>query len=275
VPFDLQYKLESASIYFQGGVRKSIIIFLGILLILLMPFYFFGQIMAGFWSNNSKNSQAIFYKEIFEPKNVLVSNYQIDRSVSVPLVNSETVLYTTINNTKNQTIGYFPFVYRLQVLDANKKIVYENVESTYLLPGEVKYIIANPKNDKGYDLVITKDPKTQPVLYNPQADNLAKSVMVQTRNPIVKNNPENDQLEMTALIKNNGLVEIRSLDILYIARDARDRVVGIGEKQIMNLRSSEEREISVIYPKPKYRKATRLEVRAFVNYLDKENIIVN
>lgn len=272
---DLQYKLESASIYFQGGVRRWIIIFLGILLVLLMPFYFAGQALATFWSSSDWNSESIFYKEIFEPKTVPISDYRIDRSVSVPLGNNETVLYTTINNSKNQTIGYFPFVYRLQVLDATKKIVYESVETSYLLPGEVKYVIANPKNDQGYDLVVTTDPRTQPVLFNPQADNLAKNVQVETRNPVVNNNTDSDQLEVTALVKNKGLVEIRNLDILYIIRDARDRVVGIGEKQILNLRSGEERPISAMYPKPKYRTATRLEIRASVNYLDKENILIN
>lgn len=267
--------LETASIYFQGGVRRGIIIFLGIGLLFLAPVYFFGQLGSTVWSNLDVNPFRVENKQIVNPKVLLESDFTIDRSQLVPLINNETVLYTTINNKANSLIGYWPFVYRMQVLDNKGAIVEENIEKSYLLPGEVGYIVANPGNDLGTKLVVSPEPGTKAILYNPFNINLKDRINTQTiqiRNNTVTAIENSDQLEIRATLKNTDLIEIKGLDILYIIRDSRDKVVGIGKYKIDYLPPGTEKEFYLKYPKPRFRTATRLEVRPFVNYLDKNSV---
>lgn len=276
MPFleNLSQNVETASLYFQGGVRRGIIIFLGICLLFLEPVYFLGQLGATVWANSDFNPNKITSKQIVNQKLISETDFSIDRSQLVPLVGDETVLYTTINNRSNTLIGYWPFVYRMQVLDNKGTIVEEKIETSYLLPGEVGYVIANPGNDLGTRLVISPEPETVPILFNPFGVSLRDRINVQVRNNSVTEIPNSDQLQITAILKNVDLVEIRALDILYIIRDSRDRVVGIGKYKIDYLAPGAEREFSLKYPKPKFRRAVRLDIRTFVNYLDKNSVFL-
>lgn len=271
---NLSRNVETASIYFQGGVRRSILVFLGIGLILLAPSYFLGQLVSTAWSNSDLNPSKIENKQIVNQKLILENNFSIDRSQLVPLINEETVLYTTINNRSNSVIGYWPFVYRLQVLDNKGTIIQEKIESSYLLPGEVSYIIANPGNNQGTRLVVSPEPESNPVLFNPFGSTLKDRVNIQVRNNSVTEKPNTDLLEIRAILKNVDLVEIKALNILYIIRDSRDRVVGIGKYKIDYLAPGTEKEFFLTYPKPKFRRANRLDIRTFVNYLDKNSVVL-
>jgi hypothetical protein len=269
---NISQNVETASIYFQGGVRRGIIIFLAICILFLVPVYFFGQLGATVWANLDLNPAKIQNKSIVSKKLISENSFSIDRSQLVPLVNDETVLYTTINNRSNSLIGYWPFVYRMQVLDNKGAIVEEKIERSYLLPGEVSYVVANPGNNLGTRLVVSPEPETTPVLFNPFSISLRDRVNIQVRNNSVVEKENSDLLEIRAILKNVDLVEIKSLDILYIIRDSRDRVVGIGKYQIDYLAPGAEREFYLTYPKPKFRRAVRLDIRTFVNYLDKNSV---
>ncbi len=265
--------LESFMLNFQNGVRRSVLIFAGIIIFLLIPVYFVAQGISAFWSVSEFNPNTIVYENIVNPKTTTIYNYRVDRSQNVPLINGETVLYTTINNNINQNVGYFPYHYRIQVLDSERSIVFENNYKSYILPGKVKYLIINPANDKGLTLNIIEEPKTQVVLFNKLANDFDEiSESIEVRNPQLKESSENkNQLEISGIIKNKSLVEIKEVDVLYIIRGTRDKVVGIGEQKISNLKPGEERLFFSFYPKPKYRRATKLDLRATVNYLDSSN----
>jgi hypothetical protein len=269
----LQYNLETASIHFQGGVRRGVFIFLGICLALLIPFYFLGQGMAGAWTTLSFSPGKIDYFDMKNPKTTKVYNYRVDRSQQVPLV-GETVLYTTINNQANANIGYNPLTYTIQVLDIKGEIIYSQRQQDFLLPGEVGYIIANPGREGGYELKIIEEPQTKPILFNPLANNFSDILnYIDIRNPKIEEMDE-ENLELTAILKNNSLVEIRKLEILYLVRGNRDRVIGIGKRVVENFLPGEERFFLAKYPKAKYRRARNLDVRVRVNYLDQENFII-
>jgi len=271
---NLQYSLETASIHFQGGVRRSVFIFLGFCLILLIPLYFIGQGVAGFWASSDLNPVSISYQNMQNPKTTNIYNYRVDRSQQVPL-RDETVLYTTINNQNNTEIGYNPLTYTVQVLDIDGEIIFSERQQDFLLPGEIKYVIANPGREDGYEIRLIEEPQTNPVLFNSFASNFNNILdSIDVRNPTVTEMDE-DNLELKAVLKNNSLIEIRELEVLYIIRGNRDRVIGIGQRTINNLESNEERDFLARYPKAKYRRARNLDIRVRVNYLEEENFIIN
>jgi hypothetical protein len=273
----LTNRVETASLYFQGGVRRSVLIFAGICILLVAPLYFFGQLAAQVWF------QAPFNPAGFNPKNSLIqtkvvanNDYIIERTQFVPLIGGRTILYTTINNRQNQQVGYLPFIYRVQILNSEGSILSNEIKQSYLLPGEVKYIIQEVQDsdeETATELRVSTEPKTQGILYNPAEDNLAERINIEVRNPTISEY-NGDNLRLEALVKNDDLVKIRNLDLLYIIRDDRDRVVGIGEFRLEDVNPQEEREFSLVYPKPRFRTATRLEVRAFVNYLNQDNVVL-
>jgi hypothetical protein len=271
---NLQYTLENLSMKFHGGVRRTVLIFIGICLIILIPFYFLGQATATFWLNNKANQAKIEYRNLQNPKSTNIYNYQINRSQQVPLIGNETVLYTTINNQDNPNIGYNPLAYTVQVLDMEGKIIFSQRQQSYLLPGEVMYVVASPETPNGYEIKLIKEPQTNPILFNPFANNFANILEeIEIRNPLV-NELDDNNLELSGIIKNNSLIEIRELEVLYIIRGNRDRVIGIGQRIITNLLPGEERQFFATYPKSKYRTPRSLDLRVRVNYLDDTNFIV-
>jgi hypothetical protein len=271
----LSRQIETASLYFQGGVRRSVIIFAGICIVLMAPAFFLGQSLSAIWSTLPANPDHIQNKNIYIQKILSENDYSIDRSQLVPLSTGGTVLYTTINNRQNQDYGYYPFVYRVQVLDIQNSIIYEKIEQSYLLPGDIKYVVVAPGDDRGVSLRVSTEPDTRTLLYNPQAINLSKRINVEVRNPTVTDGDGEASLVLRALIKNNDIVRLKVVDLMYLIRDNRDRVVGVGQYKLENLQPGEEREFYLTYPKPRYRRATRLDIRTFVNYLDDNNIVLS
>lgn len=270
---NLQYSLETASIHFQGGVRRPLFIMMGVCFVLLIPFYLLGQVVAGFWANSEYNLDRIFYENMQNPKTTKIYNYTVGRTQRVPL-RGETVLYTTINNLNNPEIGYNPLAYTIQVLDINGEIIFSERQEGFLLPNEVKYVITNPKKEEAFELRLIEEPQTNPILSNPNANNFSNILNdIDIRNQTVREIDENN-LEVRAIIKNNSLIEIRKLEILYIIRGNRDRVIGIGQRTVENLLPEEEREFLARYPKARYRRARSADIRVRVNYLDVENFVI-
>jgi hypothetical protein len=62
------------------------------------------------------------------------------------------------------------------------------------------------------------------------------------------------------------------VDILYIIRDTRESVVGIGEYSFQGFFPDTERDMQLEYPKPLDRTASSVEIRVMVNYLDSSGI---
>jgi hypothetical protein len=270
----LTNRIETASLYFQGGVRRSVLIFTGVCILLIAPLYFFGQLAAQVWFNAPFNPRGFVEKSsLFQQKTVSDNDYTIQRTQFVPLISDRTILYTTINNRGNNEVGYWPFIYRVQVLNVEGAILSDEIKQDYLLPGEVKYVMQEVDSDTATEIRVSTEPKTQGILYNDQEDNLAERINIEVRNPQIFDEG-GDNLRIEAIVKNDDFVKIRNLDLLYILRDDRDRVVGIGEFQLEDIQPEEEREFSLQYPKPRFRTATRLEIRPFVNYLDTNNIVL-
>ncbi len=132
--------------------------------------------------------------------------------------------------------------------------------------------MADPKNDRGSDLRVTTEPRTQAVNFNPESDTLSSRVNIDVRNPLVKETADGKALELTATLKNTDLVDLYNVDLLYIVRDNQDRVIGIGQLKVQNIFSGEEKNFFVTYPKPLFRRATKLEITPSVSYLDTNNI---
>jgi hypothetical protein len=265
---NLQYKTENFSLYFQGGVRRSLIIFAGICLVMLVPTYFLGQQISNLWSQVSINPNHFNSKNIVIPKNLDQQPLDIGTTQVVKLANGQNTLYLTVNNKANPQVGYFPFVYTLQILTANGQILSQKKYQNYLLPGDIKYVVADSADPTGVDMKLIVEPETQAISYNPNQVGISKSPNIVIKGQSVTNLPNSTDLQVDALFKNQDQVDVDSVDVLYIIRDARESVVGIGTYTFNGFLNGTEREMNLNYPQPADRSATQADVRWSVNYLD-------
>jgi hypothetical protein len=263
---NLQYRVENWSLYFQGGVRRSVLIFAGVCLAALAPAYFFGQFTSNILKTTWYND-----KNFVIPKSIQILDYEVSQTQIVPLINNQNELYVSVNNKTNQSTGYFPWIYTLKIYDPADQLVSAKTYSSYLLPNEIKYVVTRAEQNKGSRVELVQEPQTTAVQYNPLANSLLKNPNITIRSQNVRD-LDNKNLEIFALFKNNDQVRIETVDVLFIIRDTRQSVTGIGQYQFNGFVPGEEREIRLTYPKAKDREAKFLDIRWSVNYLDKNNI---
>lgn len=271
---NLQYKTENISLYFQGGVRRGVLIFLGISLILLAPFYFLGQLTSNIFDRLPINPNKSSDKNIVIPKTIVENPLEFGNTQVVPLVEDENSLYLTISNKTNLGIGFFPFVYTTQILSSEDTILSQQTTSSYLLPGDVKYIVANSLDKNGVKIKVIRQPQTQPVSYNPNQNLLLKEPKITRQSQNIEILKDGKSLAVKAVFKNEDQLLIKKVNILYIIRDGRESVVGIGEYSFANFAPNTEREVAIIYPMPRDRTPVSANVIASVNYLDKSNFVL-
>ena len=266
---NFETSISSLSIYFRGGIRKIILIIGAVALILIYPLYLLGSTSAGLyksvWFKGDKIAQAV---------NDQAKNYQIGETQTLPLANGQQDLYVSIDNKINQNIGLNPWVYDLQVLDANDVIIKQNTVRSYLLPGSTTYIVASNVDPKGVKLNIVRNPQTVELPYNPNANLILQEPKISVLSSSINSSDKSDELSIRAVLKNNDIVTLGTVDVLYIIRDTRQSVVGIGTYRFGGFGPNAVREVIVNYPKPKDREAKFVEVRWLTNYLNSDNISI-
>jgi hypothetical protein len=272
---ELQYRTENLSLYFQGGVRRSILIFTGICLVLLAPTYFLGQQISNLWSQAPFNPNVYNAKNIVTSKNLVEKELLIGETQVASLANGENTLYLTINNKVNPEIGFFPFVYTVQILSKDDTVVSQQKYRSYLLPGEIKYVVGRSADTTGQKLKIIREPETQAINYNPKQTGTLKQPNIVIKDQSVKNIPGTKNLQIRAVFKNQDQVYVDNIDVLYIIRDTRESVVGIGEYSFQGFLPNTERDVVLEYPQPADRLATQADIRWSVNYLNKSLIRLN
>jgi hypothetical protein len=258
---------------FRGGVHRWIFIYIVICLILIFPFYLLGQGASKLWYNTSYNSARFVNKEIIK-KDYLTKNDNIikfDEFGTSDLLGNQKLLYTFANNQTSRDFGYDPFVYKAQVLDGNGKILNELIEKTYILPGEASFISAYSEDPNATSLKIIQLPETNQIRYNPLANPLLRKVTLDVRDARIIDLDQSN-LTLKASLKNVENIKIKKIDVVLIIRDGEDAIVGAKNFSFNNLGPQEERSIELIYPKPKDKNATNLDVRYSINFLDPESI---
>jgi hypothetical protein len=260
---------------FRGGVHRWIFIYIVICLILIFPFYFFGQTASKLWYNIPYNSAHFVNKDLIK-KDYMVQNdktIKFDEVGTSELLGDQKLLYTFANNQSDKSFGYDPFVYKAQILDEDGKILSESTEKTYILPGEATFISAYSEDPTASNLKIIQLPETRQIRYNPVANPLLRKITLDVRDARITDSDQSN-LTLKASLKNIENVQIKKIDVVLIVRDSQDGIVGAKKFSFNNLAPQEERSIELIYPKPKNKNAANLDVRYLVNFLDPENIRV-
>jgi hypothetical protein len=259
--------IENLSIWFQGGVRRWVIIFSGVCLLLLAPFYFLASFISSLWFVTPFNPWKYNDTQLVTKK--LIPERQIDISETqvVLLKDGSKELYLSLNNKDNPEIGYSPYVYDLSVLDDKGSVIDQQQRQSYLLPGDIRYVVYRSNDNQASKLVLKKNSKSVPVYYNPNSDRYKKpNLEILNKNFSIRT--FTDQLTLTFTIKNNEKKKINVIDIIFTIRDARDSVVGIGDMIINDLDAQSQKDISITYTQPLERQPKLVDIVWSVNYLN-------
>jgi hypothetical protein len=262
-------KTKAFRSYFRGGIRKSIWIIGGLSLIFSFPMYYAGDYASKLYKNSWYNGVPIVL-QVANKK----ATYTLGKTESAKLSNGLQDLYVSVDNKQNTDFGLNPWVYNLQVLDKDNVIIKQNRVISYLLPGSNTYVIAKNIEPNGVKINIVDEPQTVEAPYNTNFGKLFQEPKVIVTTSSLSPAEGSSDTRIRAVVKNDDLIKINSLEILYLLRDNRQDIIGVGTYQLAGLNPGSEREIIVNYPKPKDKEAKFVEIRWFTNYLDKNNLSI-
>lgn len=264
------YKIENLSLWFQGGVRRGFLFFGLVIMILCVPLYFLSTFVSGVWFKSNLNPFGLDSNSYFIQKDIQVQEVIISNSQLVKLKDGSNELYLSINNKANPEVGFLPYVYDLIVKNERGEIIDQAKKATYILPGEISYIVYRSQNGEGTDLSIRQNEESKKFFYNPFS-NIYKKPKIEISNTRFKERTSTDILEINFTITNNDLMDVKEVDLLYIIRDNRESIVGIGDFKVLNLASGDQKSINIPYIQPRDRAPRLVNIDWRVNYL-KPNI---
>ena len=267
---NLQRQIENISIWFQGGVRRSVIIFSIIVICLLAPIYFLGIFSSGSWFRLFINKDKLDTTSYYIPKFISQNPLIISPTQTVPLKDGSNELYFSINNKDNPEIGFYPFVYDIQVLDKNGAAINQETRSTYILPGDTRYITYKSQDGRADKLIINQNNRTVPIYYNPLSKKLKKPDLV------VSNEKYNirtftNYMTIGFTMKNRDKVNIKNVDVIFTVRDKQDSIIGVGDFVVSNVQPNEQRDIDIPYTQHQDRTPATVEIIPLVNFLELDN----
>jgi hypothetical protein len=278
----LQYQIENLGLWFQGGVRRNILIFFVACLIIAAPGYFLAGQLSKSWFTAPFNPWGLKSESIIKDKYIPEQKLEISNTQTLDLKDGSRQFYVSISNKLNPLIGYFPFVYDLQILDSNNQLIDQKTETRYLLPEQVRFAIWEQPDSRGTKLqvIINKD-KTKLVYYNPnsQTIKMPNLVVIDTGCKIRNQTPF---MNVNFRAKNQSRFGVDNIDSVYLVYDSRGNIVGIGEFKFTDFKANEERTIDLPYLQPKtFIENTnntscsplKIEVRLSVNFLDTGNFV--
>ncbi|GAB4146538.1 MAG: hypothetical protein OHK0017_07130 [Patescibacteria group bacterium] len=268
---DLQYRLENMAIYFQGGVRRSVLIFAGVTLVALVPVYFLGKFASGLYAytyldtaNFIQNPQ----KKIYD--------YEIGKTNISELANGEKVLYVAINNKKNIDVGYFPWNYSTVVLDDKDQVIApKQIFNSYLLPNDNKYIVVTAPSNAA-KLQIEEEAGTVKQTYNPNANPLQSNPNIEVFSEKVSVDKQTNTMTVSCTLRNVDRRYVETVDLVYLVRNSQEEIIFAGKGSFNGFATGTDREFSVNnLPLPKDQTPRQVNVLWSVNYLDSNVLKLN
>jgi hypothetical protein len=260
----------------KAGAKKWVLICFGLTLVLSYPVYLLSIQATKFWFYNVPfNPQKYVTKKFVNTKNDLKAEVAIVNSSYVDLVDGRRLIYTFLDNRNNKNLGFDPFVFKKQLLNAKGETLQDSFDQVYLLPGQTRYIFDYTENTDAVSIAIQRQTDTNQVEYNPAANDFLKQPEFDIRESIVEESQEPNEknlLKIKASIKNQTKFAFKKVDFVMLIRDTNDAVIGVQNYSFNEFLPDEERDIRLTYPKSVNKAANSLDVRYSVNFLDQSNI---
>lgn len=179
-------------------------------------------------------------------------------------------LYAEIYNP-NSAYGSKFFDYEFIFKDSSGATVLSKKGKDFILPGETKYIIElNASSEKEFSTAEFK-------ITNPQwiefTEEYSKPELRVTNKKYSEINSAEVFSEARGLLKNDSPYDFSSIVIKVVLKDIDGNVLGLNSTEIKTVKTSEEREFLVFWPKKFPGAVMQVEVQPEVNIFDSESFM--
>jgi hypothetical protein len=260
-------KIEQISIFFQGGLRRGVLYFLGIVLLLLWPFQYVGIYTSRFIGRRLIDKSITVSNPINSQAKPLIS----EKTTVIQLSNNQRDMFLTIDNKENKSVGFSPYIYKLSMYSDQGTLLNTEIINSYILPGDIKYIVKRDATGTANKLTLEEQTGTQAVDYNPIANPFQRLPKIDVESTKITKNEDNT-VTVSGLFNNRDKLAVETVDVLYIIRDRREQITGIGTYKFNGFTAGSIRDFEATHPNHIKLDPQFVEVRWETNYFKDKNI---
>lgn len=166
----------------------------------------------------------------------------------------------------NPSLGLSNFSYELVLKDMSGKRIGSSSGSTYILPGEKKYVIANGITVDGTDQPVYMDVNLGEQKWINVNDSL-RGVQISTRGVRYGKIQGSEGTEVQDVIRNDSDYEFKKVNIVVIVRNPEGKIIALNSTEKNTVRPKEEREFRLTWPYDVGSDSSHVEVEAYANIL--------
>jgi hypothetical protein len=270
----LEYRIEKYRVDKFLGIKKIVWAASGIMLVLMVPFYFTGVLIAKYSIHNASTQRVIRRSEV-QPK------YTIEEGPTLTYSSGTRGFYSIINNRNNSetsSIGYYPWVYNWVLEDSTNNILEKGTKVSYMLPNTEFYVIGPVTEKPALRYKIETDiVKSVPVSFSIQSSQYKEvpTITVINRKQPTLSADNSDSITLGFTLRNATSYNIGAVDAFFTIRNLDSKIIGVGQYTLTNLKAGEIQPVTLTYPNPDLGTNTNIEVLPLVNYLDEENLVLS
>lgn len=195
----------------------------------------------------------------------------IIEGVDVITHNGTTDLVARVRNP-NPRAGIPDYTLTFILLDSNSQQISSLSQATYLLPGSLKYVaVLDVPITQAVGRVRVEQP-TDPAFTTIDLESASPSFSSFLRERTVQNTGSQRFETQQGRVTNAGNFGYRHVDIVGIAFDANDRVIGVGKTFVGELQAGEQRDFTIQWPKP-FADTAKVIILPDTNIYSEDNIL--
>jgi len=253
--------------------KKIIIIFIYLILFSLIIFGFYSYLKPNpscFDKIQNQNEQGVDCGGVCQKKchKIKAQNLIVGKTGAVPSgVQGKYDFYAQITNP-NTVFGSKNFDYSINFKDSSGQIVASKNGSSFILPGEKKYIVATdisaPNTPASFDFKIINSDWVE---FNNYYESPNIEIVNKNYNEISSGA---NFSESKGLLKNNSPYDFNLIKIEIILKDADNNVLALNSTEMRTVNSGEQRDFSLFWPNRFPGSVNNMEVQSEVNIFNSD-----
>jgi hypothetical protein len=181
--------------------------------------------------------------------------------------------HVIILKNPNTRAGVKEYKIAVQVFDKADNLSDERIETTYILPGALQYAaLLDIKVPEGghYDVALPPNEVFVKLPENLPLPDFSTFFLPERK----RTNPEDGTVveEQKGIVTNQGTLDYQRAEVVALALDSNDDIIGVGKTFVGQLRAGEQREFTVRWPRPTKETAQVVGITTTNIFLD-ENVL--
>ncbi len=171
----------------------------------------------------------------------------------------------------NEQYGASYFQYKIELLDAHKKVIASRKGTSFILPKEEKYLIETNLHLNNKTIPTTLKVKFDNYQWSEFTNYYEKPQLNVYQKHYEKNNSPGVYVSVYGLVKNESHFDFNSVTVKVILKDKSDNILAVNTTQMNTLAVGEERDFRLIWPHNFPGEISQIEVEPEADVYDTQN----